>query len=140
MREEKGRGLQKGLLQRDVYNKQVLIGHVNDVMAHFHHKKLPVILFRHSTGSFMKVNSDDWQISEELRIAEGDLVMNKSHGSIFKEKRFRDLLVDGNFLNVEQREPEKVKKKMVKGISLDGVPFTALRHLNRIEGKPEESI
>ena len=92
--------MQKGLLQRDDYNKQVLIGHVNDVMAHFHHKKLPVILFRHFTGSFLKENSDDWQISEELCIAEGNLVMNKSHGSIFKEKRFRDLLLEMNITSI----------------------------------------
>lgn len=92
--------MQKGLLQKDVYGKQALIGHVNDLMAHFHDRKLPVILFRHSNDSFLMEGSPDWEISDELCIAEGDLVMNKTHGSIFKEKLFRDMLKEWNITSI----------------------------------------
>lgn len=80
--------MQNGLLKRNVFNKRILIDNVNTLLAHFHKRKEPVFLVRHTNDSFSRENSDDWHIHNELSLSEDDIVINKKHGSVFREKHF----------------------------------------------------
>ena len=92
--------MQNGLLQRKVYNKQILVDNVNNLLDIFHKKNKPVFLVRHTNASFSKENSKDWQIFSELNISNEDIAINKSHSNIFKEKQFLCLLKEKNICSV----------------------------------------
>lgn len=84
--------MQNGYLQRDVFNKSDLVDHINSLLDYFHSEGRPVFLFRHTNDSYSKINTEAWQLYEGLRIADKDLIINKSVSSAFKEKSFVALL------------------------------------------------
>ena len=92
--------MQYGLLQRNVFNKQGLIKNVNTLLAHFHNKDKPVFLIRHTNTSFSTENTDNWQIDSEIKVADSDILLNKTHSSVFKEKQFISLLQENNITSV----------------------------------------
>lgn len=92
--------MQYGLLQRKVFNKQILIKNVNSLFSFFHEQNKPVFLIRHTNNSFSKEGSDNWQIHNELGISDKDIFINKGHSSVFKEKQFISLLRNNNITNV----------------------------------------
>ncbi|TAH67133.1 MAG: cysteine hydrolase [Anaerolineaceae bacterium] len=92
--------MQNGLLQKNVYNKQELIDNVNSLLDYSHKENMIVILIRHTNTSFSKENSVEWQLSDELVVSDSDILMNKSHSSIFKEKEFISLLKERNISSV----------------------------------------
>ncbi len=92
--------MQYGLLQRNVFNKQSLIKNVNILLVHFHNKDNPVFLIRHTNTSFSKENTDNWQIDSEIKMTDSDILLNKTHSSVFKEKQFISLLQENNITSV----------------------------------------
>ena len=92
--------MQNGLLRRKVFNKQALIDNLNDLLNYFHQKDMPVFFTRHTNDSFSKENSNDWQISNELNILCKDIIINKSHSSICKEKQFISLLKEKSITGI----------------------------------------
>lgn len=92
--------IQHGLLQRKVFNKQILINNINSLLYTFHEHNKPVFLIRHTNSSFSRENSDDWQIYNKLDISAADILINKSHSSVFKEKQFISLLKEKNIASV----------------------------------------
>lgn len=92
--------MQYGLLQRNVFNKQLLIKNVNTLLDHFHNKDKPIFLIRHTNTSFSAENTDNWQIDSNIKTADSDILLNKAHSSIFKEKQFISLLQKNNITDV----------------------------------------
>lgn len=84
--------MQTGLLNRPVVNQKVLIENINKLLKFFHDSNGIVILLRHTNNSFSKIDSDDWQVSSEIHTTDTDILFNKSHSSVFKEKAFIKLL------------------------------------------------
>ena len=101
--------MQNGLLQRAVYNKQMLITNMNCLLDLFHLENRPVFLFRHTNKSFSQIGTDEWQLYTELRQAESDFVINKTHGSVFEEKQFQCLL-----------ESESIDRVVIAGLVSNG--------------------
>ena len=92
--------MQYGLLQRNVFNKQQLIKNVNSLLDFFHNREKPVFLIRHTNTSFSAENTDNWQIDSEIMSADTDILLNKIHSSVFKEKQFASLLQKNNITSV----------------------------------------
>lgn len=92
--------MQYGLLERNVVNKVTLVNNVNALLDFFHLKEKPVFLIRHTNTSFSAENSENWQIDERMNIADNDILINKTHSSIFKEKQFLSLLKENNISNL----------------------------------------
>lgn len=86
--------MQHGLLQREIFNKQALIENVNSLLDCFHSENRPVFLIRHANSSFLKANSDEWQIYNKLNVTDTDILIDKSHSSVFKEREFLSSLRD----------------------------------------------
>ncbi len=91
--------MQEGLLERQVYKKQELINNANTLMALFRENSI-VVLCRHTNKSFSMINTDEWQICKQLKLADTDFVLDKTHSSIFKEKQFIKLLKDNSIKNI----------------------------------------
>lgn len=92
--------MQYGLLQRNVFNKRALIENVNTLLAHFRNKNKPVFLIRHTNTSFSEENTANWQIDSEIMSADTDILLNKTHSSVFKEKQFISLLKKNNITSI----------------------------------------
>ena len=92
--------MQYGLLQRNVFNKQQLIDNVNALLDFFHNRGKPVFLIRHTNTSFSAENTDNWQIDSNIKRADSDILLNKTHSSVFKEKQFLPLLQENNITSV----------------------------------------
>ena len=92
--------MQYGLLQRNVFNKQQLIKNVNSLLDFFHNREKPVFLIRHTNTSFSAENTDNWQIDSNIKRADSDILLNKTHSSVFKEKQFLPLLQKNNITTV----------------------------------------
>ena len=92
--------MQYGLLQRNVFNKRALIENVNTLLVHFRNKNKPVFLIRHTNTSFSEENTANWQIDSEIMSADTDILLNKIHSSVFKEKQFASLLQKNNITSV----------------------------------------
>ena len=88
--------MQYGLLQRNVFNKQQLIENVNTLLDFFHKIEKPVFLIRHTNTSFSAENTVNWQIDGNIKTADSDILLNKTHSSVFKEKQFTSLLQKNN--------------------------------------------
>ena len=84
--------MQNGLLKRDVFNKQSLIEKIKQLQSYAHNNNLQVVFFRHMNNSFSKKYSKEWEIAEILTPIDNDIVIDKIHSSIFKEKSFLELL------------------------------------------------
>jgi aminoglycoside 6'-N-acetyltransferase len=84
--------MQRSLFQKKLYNSEQLIANINLLLAGFHRVNKPVFLFRHANGSFLKSGNNDWQIHAALQQTESDIVLDKTHSSVFKETVFTNLL------------------------------------------------
>lgn len=92
--------MQTGLLERNVYKKEALMDNVNALVDFFHEKNKPVFVVRHTNTSFSKENTEEWQVSDELKTSETDIYVNKSKSSVFKEKHFITQLKSQNISSV----------------------------------------
>lgn len=92
--------MQEGLLQREIFQKDQLINNINSLLSEFHSKNKTVFLFRHTNNSFSKENSNEWQLCNKLSITDKDIIMNKNHSSIFKEKQFLSLIKESRITEV----------------------------------------
>jgi nicotinamidase-related amidase len=106
--------MQKGMMQKDVFNKQNLIGNINSLLDFFHANKNAVFLSRHTNDSYSKQNSEAWQLIDELRIMETNTIINKSHSSIFKDGNYAKILKN---LNID--------KLVITGLVTNGCVQTA---------------
>lgn len=82
--------MQRGLLERPIYKKQELVDNINRLLDMFHASGRPVFLIRHANSSFLTSGSDQWQLLDELRKRETDIIVDKTHSSVFKEKEFTE--------------------------------------------------
>jgi nicotinamidase-related amidase len=89
--------MQKGLLDKEIYHKEELLGNIKKLIALFHSKGLPVIFIQHNNDSLLKLLSDDWMLDQGLVAADGDLFVNKTHSNVFEEKEFLPLLKANDF-------------------------------------------
>ena len=80
--------MQTGLFARDVYQKETLLQNINLLIDAFHACDVPVVFFRHTNSSFSQKDTDEWQLCAELHKQPQDIVFDKSHSSVFKEKAF----------------------------------------------------
>jgi len=101
--------MQEGLLQRNIYKKDMLLENIRDLIDYFHKNGQPVLFTRHTNDSFLKKNSDSWQLSDTLHRSENDSIVDKTHSSIFKEKVFREWI-----------EREKTDTIVVTGLVSNG--------------------
>jgi nicotinamidase-related amidase len=92
--------MQEGLLQREIYQKQELINNINSLLSEFHSKCKPVFLIRHTNNSFSKENSNEWQLCNKLSVIDKDIIVNKNHSSIFKEKQFLSLIKESKITEI----------------------------------------
>ncbi|HNR65060.1 MAG TPA: isochorismatase family cysteine hydrolase [Atribacterota bacterium] len=92
--------MQYGLLQRNVFYKEQLIDNVNALLDFFHNREKPVFIIRHTNTSFSAENTDNWQIDSNVKRADSDILLNKTHSSVFKEKRFISLLKENSISDV----------------------------------------
>ena len=99
----------EGLLNRKVYNKKKLIENINNLINFFRENNKLIIFVRHTNQSFLKENTDGWQFCEELDILEEDVVINKRHSNVFREKYFISFLKENN-----------IKEVVVTGLITDG--------------------
>lgn len=86
--------MQTGLLNRNVYRKQELIESVNSLLNFFHSQNMPVILIRHTNKGFSQINTDDWQVDSRIKQTGTEVIIDKSHSSIFKETSFIKLITE----------------------------------------------
>jgi nicotinamidase-related amidase len=84
--------MQKGLLNKEIYQKETLLGNINKLIGFFHSKGQPVIFIQHNNDSLLKLFSDDWMLDPEMAIGRNDLFINKTHSNVFEEKEFMPLL------------------------------------------------
>ena len=80
--------MQRGLVTRNVYKKEQLMQNVNQLLDAFHTCDTPVVFFRHTNSSFAMKDTDGWQLCAELHTQPHDVIFDKSHSSVFKEKVF----------------------------------------------------
>ena len=88
--------MQAGLLQRDVFKKQELLDNTNALIAKFNDCNQPVFLIRHTNESFSKINTDEWQVDNRILQTGVEILFSKSHSSVFKEKKFVEILQEMN--------------------------------------------
>ncbi|MBN2396405.1 MAG: cysteine hydrolase [Candidatus Atribacteria bacterium] len=82
----------EGLLNREVFHKQELIHHVNNLISFFRKNKKSIFFIRHTNKSFLEKNTDGWQICEELDLSKEDIIINKRNLNVFREPHFLSLL------------------------------------------------
>ena len=90
----------EGLLNRKVFNKEKLINNINALINNFHKHNKPIFFIRHNNNSFLKENTDGWQICEELNILKEDMIINKRYSDVFKETHFLSLLKEYKITDV----------------------------------------
>jgi len=99
----------EGLLNRKVFNKQKLINNINSLIKFFRENNKPVIFVSHTNKSFLKENTDGWQICEELDLSKRDIIINKKNINIFREAHFLALL-----------EEHKITEVVITGLVSNG--------------------
>ena len=86
--------MQCELLQRNVFQKEALIKNVNLLLGAFHASSRPVFLIRHHNDSFLKENTDGWQLSplmhtaactDALKLGYGTTLAYDAHSTFHKE-------------------------------------------------------
>jgi len=90
----------EGLLNRKVFNKQGLINNINSLIEVFRKNNKPVFFVRHTNKSFLKENTDGWQICEELDLSKRDIIINKKNINVFREPHFLALLKEHKITEV----------------------------------------
>lgn len=90
----------EGLLNRNVFHKEQLIYNINAIINKFRKDGKLIFFIRHTNLSFLKEDTDGWQICEELNIVKEDVVINKRHSDVFRETHFLSLLKEYNVTNV----------------------------------------
>lgn len=113
--------MQSGLLNRDVYKKQELIDNINFSIDYFNAHNMPIIFTRHNNQSFLKLNSEDWQVDSRVKQNGTDIILEKTHSSIFKEKMFTAFLKDKNITRIYVCG--LVSNGCVQAACTDGVKF-----------------
>ncbi len=111
--------MQRGLLNRDVYDKETMIANIRSLMESFHRARQPVILVRHANDTFLRKGSPDWEVSEELPSSQGDIVIDKTHGSVFREKPFLTFLKENGITSLVVAG--LVSNGCIRAACLDGV-------------------
>ena len=90
----------EGLLNRNVFHKEQLIHNINALIDNFRKQDKPLFFIRHTNLSFLKEDTDGWQICEELNILKEDMMINKRHSDVFRETHFLSLLKEYSISNV----------------------------------------
>jgi len=85
--------MQQGLLdKKTMYRRKELIDNVNRLIEFFHREKASVFLIRHENATFLKRDTQGWQLSMDMVRSDTDILMDKTHGSVFREQHFERAL------------------------------------------------
>lgn len=81
-------------LGNKVYRKDELIGSIQALVQAARKKQVSIIFTQHENKSFLKKNTADWEIVQELEPSKTDNIVMKPHPSIFKETRLEQILAE----------------------------------------------
>lgn len=71
--------------ERPVYREEELLTNINRLIAKFHRADRPVLFIRHANDTYLKVNTDDWELHTGIDIGNEDLIMDKRVRNTFEE-------------------------------------------------------
>lgn len=77
--------IQKGLTKRELYNKEIFINTVKQVIGKSRDKDYLIIYIRHENKQLVSGTSD-WEVDDNLPILSGDMFFPKTKGDAFSNK------------------------------------------------------
>ena len=84
--------MQKGLMKKDIINKETLIETINNAINIFAIEKQLVIFFQHK-NKILAENTIEWELDEHLHL-DKNIVFQKIHGNTFQETNLDKYLKD----------------------------------------------
>lgn len=75
-----------------VFREDELIGTIQALVQVARKKRYSIIFTQHENKSFLKKNTLNWEIVQELEPSNTDIFVMKTHPSIFKETRLEQIL------------------------------------------------
>jgi len=76
--------VQKGLVEKKLYQKELFIATINKAIAHYRAHNLPVVFVQHN-NNMLQANTPAWEIAGEIDVLPGDPVLQKSQGNAFEK-------------------------------------------------------
>jgi len=78
--------IQKGLFQRSIpiYKEEEFLNNINILENKARLANVPVIYIQHDNQSFLKKNTEGWELHPQLNYRNGDLLIYKNQGNAFK--------------------------------------------------------
>jgi nicotinamidase-related amidase len=95
--------VQKGLMDKKIYNKELLITTINNAISSYESKKDSIVFIQHNSKMLTK-DTNDWEIDNSLVYTGNYKRVQKVHGNAFektelkeylKEKGIKEILVCG---------------------------------------------
>lgn len=82
--------LQKGVVG-EAFDRDAVIANIVTLVARARSAGVPVVWVQHS-DEYMAIDSDGWQLVDEVSVAADDPVVRKLHGDSFEDTNLEDLL------------------------------------------------
>lgn len=84
--------VQNGVMQAS-WNSDEVISRISDLVDHARNTGTEVVWVRHSSRE-LPIDSPQWQIVDTLSPADGESIIEKTHGSTFEDTDFEEVLAD----------------------------------------------
>jgi nicotinamidase-related amidase len=91
--------VQNGLLNKDFYKKEVFLQTINKAIIESRKKNNLIIFIQHNSVA-LKKGSCGWQVYSGFKIKEDDVIIQKTHGSAFKNTNLKQILYDNKIIEI----------------------------------------
>jgi len=92
--------VQKGLMDKNIYNKDLFIKKINDAIAAYERGENKIILIQHNNKT-LAANTTDWEIDRNIVYnSEACKVIQKYHGNAFEETTLDEYLRNNNIIEI----------------------------------------
>ena len=91
--------VQNGLVEKNIYEKEHFLENINKAIIENRNKNNSIIFIQHNSKT-LKNGSNEWKIYSGLNKNEKDIIIQKKHGSAFKETNLKQLLNENKIKNI----------------------------------------
>src|SRR5215510_14329281 len=92
--------VQNGLVNKNLYKKDIFLENVNKTIIENRNKNNLIIFVQHNSKT-LKNGSNEWEIYSELNKNGNDIIIQKKHGSVFNETNLKQILIENKIKNIK---------------------------------------
>lgn len=83
--------VQKGLVEKKLYQKELFITTINKAIARYRAHNLPVVFVQHN-NNMLQAGTPAWEIAAEIDYQPTDTALQKKHGNAFENTDLKNIL------------------------------------------------